>query len=295
MTSDRQTSTRPLVSVVLPTFNRAALLEGAIRNVLDQDYENLELIVVNDGSSDGTSELLEKLTRELGDPRLRVIEKANAGLPRALNTGFDAARGDYWTWTSDDNAFRAGAITAMVRELELDPGAIMVFADFQVVAPDGKPGSIVNTGPVEELPRRNVIGACFMYRAAMAREVGGYDPRAELAEDYDYWVRLASKGRFTHLARVLYDYGDGPDSLTRRRALEVSVAAGRVIARQGSRQAMHDHMVSLAGQLKAHGLPMRSLRAALWLISRHPFRKSGYWAAVRALTPAAILRWRRGA
>ena len=103
---------RSLVSVVLPTFNRAHLIEAAVRNILAQDYPNLELVVVNDGSTDATAEVLGRLERELADPRLRVLTKENGRVARALNSGFEQARGEYLTWTSDDNAYRPGAISA---------------------------------------------------------------------------------------------------------------------------------------------------------------------------------------
>ena len=286
----RVSPARSLVSVVLPTFNRAHLIAAAVRNVLAQDYANLELIVVNDGSSDATAELLGRLERELADPRLRVIAKENGGLPRALNSGFEQARGEYLTWTSDDNAYRPGAIFAMVRELELDPEAVLVFADYQIIAADGKPGEVRQTGPVEDLAWRNVVGACFLYRREAASKVGAYDPSVELAEDYDYWVRLARVGKPVRLPRVLYDCGDGPDSLSRRRFLEVGQAAVRVIERQGSQRALHDFLVSRAGGYKSHGFPLASFTTAMSLIARFPLSRAGYRAAARAMTPLALLR-----
>lgn len=286
----RVSPTRSLVSVVLPTFNRAHLIEAAVRNVLAQDYPNLELIVVNDGSSDATAELLGRLERELADRRLRVIAKENGGLPRALNSGFEQARGEYLTWTSDDNAYRPGAISAMVRELELDPEAALVFADWQLIGADGKPGKVMQTGPVEDLAWRNVVGACFLYRRAAARKVGAYDPSVELAEDYDYWVRLARVGKLVRLSRVLYDCAAGPDTLSWRRAVEAGQAAARVIERQGSKRALHDFLVSLAGGYKWHGFPLASLTTAMSLIARFPLSRAGYRAAARAMTPLALLR-----
>jgi glycosyltransferase involved in cell wall biosynthesis len=284
---------RPLVSVVLPTFNRAHLIEAAVRNVLAQDYPNLELIVVNDGSRDATAELLGRLERELADPRLRVIAKENGGLPRALNSGFEEARGEYLTWTSDDNAYRPGAISAMVRELELHPEASLVFADWQLIGADGKRGKVMQTGPVEELAWRNIVGACFLYRAEAAREVGAYDPGVELAEDYDYWLRLARVGKLVRLPRVLYDYSAGPDRLSWRRAVEAGQAAARVIERHGSQRALHDLLVSLACGYKWHGFALASFTTAMRLIARFPLSRAAYWAAARAMTPLVLLRVKR--
>jgi glycosyltransferase involved in cell wall biosynthesis len=289
----RVAPTRPLVSVVLPTFNRAHLIEAAVRNVLAQDYPNLELIAVNDGSTDATAELLGRLERELADPRLRVITRENGGVARALNSGFEQARGEYLTWTSDDNAYRPGAISAMVRELEHDPEAVLVFADWQLIGADGKPAEVKQTGPVEELAWRNVVGVCFLYRRGAAQKAGAYDPSAELAEDFDYWVRVARVGKLVRLPRVLYDCTAGPDRLSWRRAVEAGLAGARVVERQGSKRALHDCLVSLACGYKWHGLALASFTTAMRLIARFPLSRAGYWAAARAVTPLALLRVKR--
>lgn len=283
----------PKVSVVLPTFNRERLVESAVRNVLAQDYPNLELIVVNDGSNDGTRARLDALARNLNDARLRVLHVEHGGLPRALNAGFEQAQGEYLTWTSDDNAYRPGAISSLVRELELDPSAVMVFADYQVIAEDGVPSRVVETGPVEALSSNNVVGACFLYRASSAHAIGGYDITTELAEDYDYWLRLARQGRLLRLRRVLYDYGDTPDSLSRTRGLDVRMAALRVVAKQapsrGADEALKSHLSALAGDLKTRGLAWRSFKASLRLVARFPFSMAGYKGMVRALMPRPLL------
>jgi len=291
VTHDPRVSPKPsLVSVVLPTFNRAHLIEAAVRNVLAQDYPNLELIVVNDGSTDATAEVLGRLERELADPRLRVITKENSRVPRALNSGFEQARGEYLTWTSDDNAYRPRAISAMVRELEHDPEAVLVFADMQIIGVDAKPGEVILTGPVEDLTWRNVVGGCFLYRREAAQKVGAYDPSMELVEDYDYWVRLARVGKLVRLPRVLYDAGSGPYTLTGQRTLEMWAAAARMVERHGSERDVHNNMVSLAGMLKWHGWPLKSFTTAMRVIARFPLSRGGYWAAARAMTPLALLR-----
>lgn len=283
----------PKVSVVLPTYNRERLIEGAVSNVLAQDYPTLELIVVNDGSTDGTKTLLDALIQTLNDARLRVLHVEHGGLPRALNAGFEQAQGEYLTWTSDDNAFRPGAIAAMVRELELDREAIMVFANYQWIDEHGRPGAVVKTGPVEDLVRANVIGLCFLYRREAAEKVGPYNPERELAEDYDYWARMARVGKLSHLNRLLYDVGDQPDSLTRRRGHEVGAVAAQVIASQSHhpqhREMLRQHLIGLAGDLKTRGLPWRSMKVAARLIVDYPLAASGWWAAARALTPRPLL------
>jgi len=283
----------PKLSVVLPTFNRHKLIESAVMNVLSQDYPDLELIVVNDGSSDGTTQLLDILHARLGDPRLRVLHVPNGGLPRALNHGFALASGEFWTWTSDDNAFRPGALRALARELLLDKSVGLVFADYEVVHENGDRRKVA-TGPASELATRNTVGACFLYRREVARQVGEYSAERALAEDWDYWRRIAAVSKIQRLPRVLYDYGDTPDSLSRTRPAEVIQAAMQLAGSPSKwNDDYHFQMVRLAGAFKSQGLPWRSLGTAWNIITHRPGSLSGYKAMIRALTPMPLLRLTR--
>src|SRR5213593_58548 len=93
----RASEDSPLISVVLPTFNRASLLPASMESVLHQTERSLELIVVDDGSSDSTGEIVSRYARQ--DNRVTYVRQANLGLPRALNNGFRLARGQFFTWT----------------------------------------------------------------------------------------------------------------------------------------------------------------------------------------------------
>lgn len=283
----------PKLSVVLPTFNRCKLIEAAVLNVLAQDYPDLELIVVDDGANDGTRELLDTLQARLGDPRLRVLHVQNGGLPRALNQGFALASGEFWTWTSDDNAYKPGALRALARELLLDAAVGLVFSDYELIREDGSRSTVI-TGPASELATRNTVGACFLYRREVARQVGDYNADRALAEDWDYWRRIAALSRVHRLARVLYDYGDTPDSLSRTRPAEVLEASIRLAGTPVLWNAdYHQQMVRLAGAFKTQGLAWRSLRTACSIVAHRPGSLSGYKAVVRALTPMPLLRLSR--
>ena len=116
----------PLVSIVLPTYNRAHLLGDAIRSVLNQTYQNLELIVVDDNSSDGTSGVV----ASFDDPRIHYVRnEPNLKLPRALNRGFSLSAGAYLTWTSDDNLFVKTAIERMVEVIQ-NASCDFVYTDY---------------------------------------------------------------------------------------------------------------------------------------------------------------------
>src|SRR5690606_6578875 len=162
---------RPGISVVIPTHNRAAFIERAVDNVLSQAYPALELVVVDDGSTDSTPEILSKLAAQHGG-KLHVIRQANTGLPGALNAGFGAARGELLAWMADDDAYKPGALDALARELTLDPLTGGMFADYEWISDDGRRQTI-ETGPVEELAQRNVVGLCVLFRREALRRAGG--------------------------------------------------------------------------------------------------------------------------
>lgn len=276
----------PKVSVVLPTYNRSHLIRKAVGNLLAQDYPNLEIIVVNDGSKDNTRKILDSFK----DKCLKIINKENERLPKALNTGFEHASGELLTWTSDDNSFQDGALRALARELILHPEAVMVFSDYAI---DEK--TEVETGPPWLLRERNNVGASFMYRASAAVRAGQYDPELELAEDYDYWLRLHKVGPLIHLPRCLYNYGDAPDSLTRQMPVEVQMATLKLLEREREHDAdwpaaREDMLKNIAMQLKEQGKSGESLQIARQLIASNAANMAGYKAALRALTPGMFLK-----
>lgn len=123
----------PLVSIVLPTYNHLKFLPAAVDSVLAQTYPNFELIIVNDGSTDGTSAYLETLT----SPRVKVLEGPNTRLATALNRGFSVAKGTYRTWTSADNICLPHFCETLVHALEATAEAGFASAPFACIDKNG--------------------------------------------------------------------------------------------------------------------------------------------------------------
>jgi glycosyltransferase involved in cell wall biosynthesis len=217
---------KPLVSVILPTYKRAGLLGHAIRNVLAQTLSSIELIVVDDCSPDDTRAVVESFD----DPRVVYVRNAsNLKLPGSLNVGFDRARGQYMTWTSDDNLYDADAIRQMVEAIRAE-GCDFVFADYyEFVDLDPGTGKPVDTRrrklpdsmPVEN---GNRIGACFLYTRKVYEEIGAYDTGLFLVEDYDYFLRVSRRFRIHHIPQALYYFRRHDDSLYVSRFCEVKSA-----------------------------------------------------------------------
>ena len=190
------------VSIVLPTYNGARYLRQSMHSCLSQTYRNLELIVVDDGSSDRTGEIVSSCE----DPRIQYIRHPrNQGLPVALNTGFARATGDYLTWTSDDNLFLPEAVEKMVRFAEAGRHPFVFCDYYRFHGADACLGTTLVELPDDpRLDQGNCIGYCFLYSREVKERVGDYDPNTRLAEDYDYWIRISKQFPLAHFHEPLY-------------------------------------------------------------------------------------------
>jgi len=276
------TNAEPLVSVVLPTYKRAHLLAQAIRSVLDQTYANLELIVVDDNSPDDTAAVVQSFD----DPRIHYAKNdPNLKLPRALNRGFSLARGDYLTWTSDDNLLAPTAIEKMVDVLS-SGNCDFVYADYWLFSeqdPDGRPLAPQHDRLPDnlQLDKGNHIGACFLYTRRLYESVGEYDPELFLVEDYDYFLRAARQFHFCHLGEPLYYFRRDDATLYCSRYPEVKASDVLVRFKNGAIDAenaagilvnlllQHPAELKDAGLRRAFAIRQRvSYRLGSWLVQR---------------------------
>lgn len=219
----------PLVSIVLPTYNGSRYLDQAIQSILNQTYQNWELIIVDDGSTDETPSIISRYT--MLDPRVRSIRHpTNRRLPAALNTGFAHAKGKYLTWTSDDNYYRPNAIATMVVFLENHPEVDIVYADWTIIDENGNVIGYRKVGHFTELVHRNCIGPCFLYRREVQEKVGNYSEQFFLAEDYDFWLRAATHSfQFCPLHVNLYCYRIHNKSLSKSKRENIEQVRDRVL------------------------------------------------------------------
>ena len=282
----------PLISVVLPTLNRAALLPESIESVLKQTERNLELIVVDDGSSDSTGEIIERYAQQ--DRRITWIRQQNLGLPKGLNNGFRLARGEFFTWTSDDNRYFPDACSIMSRALLADPEVGFVFADMVRRRPAGL---VYHPYPrPERIWEYNKFGGAFMYRRTIAELVGEYDPHMSMVEDYDYFLRLSQCADVRHLPYIMYEYREHEDSLTNRqragqaRAFEKLLNKHRAAGR-ARRWELSSMAVSVAGAYRRTGLLRDALRLARTAWCLWPFN----WRSYRSIAFVLATGCRRNA
>lgn len=211
----------PKVSIILPTYNGEKYLKQAIDSILAQTYTDWELILVNDCSTDATADIAEQYAGS--DARIRTIHNAsNQKLPASLNIGFAAARGEYFTWTSDDNLYLPEAMAVMVQCLDEQEDAAMVRASMDFIDAEGGVIGQSEAYSDEKMYAFNCLGACFMYRRAVRDEIGDYDVNTYCAEDYDYWLRiLEGFGTIMPIDRILYRYRRHGDSLSETKRKQV--------------------------------------------------------------------------
>lgn len=201
------------VSIVLPTFNGERNIRQALDSIIKQTYNNWELIIVNDCSTDNTINIINEYANN--DQRIKIINNdINLKLPKSLNIGFKYAEGTYFTWTSDDNIFKENAISCMVHEIEKDKTIGLVYCNYTLIDSDGKIIESIKLSQPDKMPVTNPIGACFLYRKCVAEKVGEYDEKLFLAEDYDYWIRIYKVSKIKHIDKDLYFYRKHENSLT---------------------------------------------------------------------------------
>lgn len=213
------------VTIVLPTYNGAKYLRQSIDSCLNQTYKNIELIIVDDGSIDETRQII----RSYEDDRIKYIKHdKNEHLPQALNTGFKMATGEYLTWTSDDNYYAEDAIESMVVVLQTNRMIDFAYANYYIINDVSKVVQSITVGPNDNLREYNCIGPCFLYRRKVYEAIGGYNPDALLAEDYEYWIRIFKRFRMGKLNEFIYWHRLHPKSLTGQYALEAKRRADYV-------------------------------------------------------------------
>lgn len=201
------------ISIILPTYNGTRFLRESITSCLEQSYKNIELIIVDDCSTEDIS----CITGQFNDVRMRLIRNENnLGLPGALNEGFRISQGDYLTWTSDDNYYAQDALKVMCERLEKHPDVYFVYCNYTFTDNDGRIRETIQVGEPRELDSLNCIGPCFLYRRKVYEAVGEYDRNCTLAEDYDYWLRIRKKFTMEKIDDYLYFFRLHGASLTER-------------------------------------------------------------------------------
>ena len=217
----RSAANPPRVSVVMPLFNGAAFVVSAVESILQQTIADLELIVVDDGSSDGSPDLVAAIE----DPRIRLIRMPqNAGISHALNTGVAAARSEYVARMDADDESLSDRLAHQLAFLDEHPEVGVVGVNPVLIEQDGsRPRQYPLLTRDADLRRLLTLQGPFchgsvVFRRTVFDKAGGYCTEDEPAEDYALWLRMAAVTHLANLPQYLYRLRVGDHSVSARNA-----------------------------------------------------------------------------
>jgi glycosyltransferase involved in cell wall biosynthesis len=191
-----------LVSIVTPSFNQANYLETTIQSVLSQDYPEIEYIIVDGGSTDGSLDIIQSYASRL---KYWVSEK-DRGQTDALNKGFALAKGKVYAWLNSDDIYQPGAVKEAVEFFKAHPEMGLVYGDTSYINAQGQ---IIGRFPAAQTNYRllrqgyvHIPQQASFFRADLWEELGPLDPSFYFAMDYDLWVRIASVAPLLYTRRL---------------------------------------------------------------------------------------------
>lgn len=200
---------QPLVSIILPTYNGEAFIAESIDSILRQSYTDFELIIVDDCSTDKTTEIIASFT----DQRIKVIRNnVNLNLPSSLNIGHSVSCGKYLTWTSDDNILKSAFLSELVASL-IETHSDIAYSNFEVIDENNKFLRLEKIKPLYYVIFGNPVGASFLYTREVFERLH-YREDLQGIEDYNFWIRASDNFTFTMLDKILYKYRKHSNTLT---------------------------------------------------------------------------------
>jgi len=191
-----------LVSIVTPSFNQARYIEETIQSVLSQDYPQIEYLVLDGGSTDGTVDLIRKYAGRLA----YWVSEADGGQTAAINKGFGRAEGQFLAWLNSDDTYQPGAVAAAVSYLQRHPDVGMVYGDCNYIDETGTVmGKFHSAQTNYRLLRRgytHIPQQTMFFRANLWKQLGPLDPSFYFAMDYDLWTRLAAHTELKYVSQT---------------------------------------------------------------------------------------------
>lgn len=206
----------PLVSIVIPVYNGANFLREAIDSALAQTYQNIEVVVVNDGSNDDGS--TEKVALSYGD-KIRYFSKTNGGVASALNLGIVKMAGEYFSWLSHDDSYMPNKIKENIEALMgLDNKQTIIFSDwkgingkgrtiFEIRYSDKHESTLLNTSPYP-VARGCLNGCTLLIHRDVFTNVGVFNENLPTTQDFDLWIRILAKYPINYIEKILVCYRD---------------------------------------------------------------------------------------
>jgi len=209
------------VSVIIPAYNRARYIRQTVESVLNQSYANIETIVVDDGSTDGTREILESYTG-----KIRLLEhtgRQNRGQSASINLGLEHASGEYVAILDSDDFWEANKIELQIRYLEQNPDVGLVYCNGTAVNSNGEYlYDIYQTGHREENKPEKILLDCYIslpsnsiVRMPLIKKAGCFDESLRTAQDHDMLLRIAEICRLGYINNNLWHYRRHSESISK--------------------------------------------------------------------------------
>jgi glycosyltransferase involved in cell wall biosynthesis len=195
----------PRISIVTPSFNQKPFIEATIRSVLLQGYPNLEYVVMDGGSTDGTVEVIRQYA-----PWLDYWTSApDRGQADAINRGLARATGEIVAWLNSDDTYLADTLATVARAFLADPEVYLVFGDCNIVDEESRVLEVIRPGAVDlrcVLLTNPIPQPAAFFRRRALDAVGLLDPNFRYALDHEFWVRVARQYRIAHLPQTLANF-----------------------------------------------------------------------------------------
>ncbi len=209
----------PPVSIVTPSFNHARYIDATIRSVLEQDYPNLQYVVMDGASTDGTIDILKQFAPTAGLPAsagsngqtFTWYSAPDQGQADAINNGFALCTGELIAWLNSDDCYKPGAILAAATFLRNHPQIPLVYGNAEFIRPDGSYlCPCANTEPFNRHRLVHysdyIVQPSAFFRRSAFNAVGGLDPSLHYAMDYDLWLELSADAEFAYVPQVWSQY-----------------------------------------------------------------------------------------
>jgi hypothetical protein len=218
----------PLVSIVTPSYNQAAFLESTLQSVLRQEGVDLELLVVDGGSTDGSLEII----RRYADPLAWWVSEPDSGQAEAINKGLQRAKGEIVAWLNSDDLYLPGAVAQAAAALEAHPQAGLVFGDALTIDAQGHPLNRLTFGDwglSEFMSFRIICQPAVFIRRAVLDVSGLLDPSYHFLLDHHLWLRIASLAPVIHVPGLWAAARHHPDAKNVAQAAGFGLEAFRIL------------------------------------------------------------------
>lgn len=195
----------PKVTIVIPVYNGSNYVKKAIDSALAQTYNNIEILVINDGSTDNTEEIVKSYGK-----KVKYYKKENGGVSTALNLALKKMTGEYFSWLSHDDEYYNNRIEAMVEEIKKHDDYTILYGDYALINENSelitnvkKNHKMLLDKPEYSLLKCHVNGITMLIPKKAFDYAGEFDPKLKCTQDYDMWTRMSKKYKFIHVDKIL--------------------------------------------------------------------------------------------